>query len=95
MTPHEDLFVTKQPQQSFPSVCTTDGTRLPVTSGGHVSTSHLSLPNTFHVPKFSISLVSVSQLCDSNVLFTLSGCLVQDPKTDETLGIGHRVRRLL
>lgn len=67
-----------------------------VTSGGHVSTSHLLLPNIDHAQNLSIRLVLVSQLCDFGLkfIFTPSGCLVQDLKTNETLGIGHRVGRL-
>ena len=96
MTPQSDVFITKQQPDSPFSVCTADGTRLTVKFSGHVSTPQLSLPNTIHVPNLSLSLVSISQLVESAliVIFSSSGCVVQDPKTKEILGIGRKVGRM-
>ncbi|KAL4582843.1 hypothetical protein LXL04_007404 [Taraxacum kok-saghyz] len=96
MTPLPNIFTTKLPSQTLPSVSTANGTRLPITHSGHVSTPHLSLHNAVHVPNLSVSLVSVGQLCESGlcVLFSFFGCLVQDPQTKETLGIGRRVGKM-
>ena len=50
---------------------------------GYVFVSNLSLSNTFLIPKLTLNLLSVGQLCELglNVIFTSSGCRVQDPKT--------------
>ena len=49
----------------------------------------LSLSETFHIPKLSLNLLSIDQLCelDVNILFTNHGVNVQDP----WFGIGRKV----
>lgn len=78
------------------SISTADGTHIPIDFSGHVSTPQLLLNQTVHVPNLSINLVSVGQLCESRLicLFSPFGCVVQDPRTKETLGIGRRVGRM-
>ena len=41
----------------------------------------------------TINLISVGQLCDLglNVVFSSSGCYVQDPQTTQVIGIGRKV----
>ena len=50
----------------------------------------LSLNDTFHIPKLSLS---IGQLCESGVdlLFTNHGVDVQDPRTSQVLGTGRKV----
>ena len=63
---------------------------------GHVSTSTLSLPSTYFIPNLSLNLISIGQLCDLGltVLFSPSGCVVQEPHSGQILGIGRRHGRL-
>ena len=63
---------------------------------GPVSTSNLSITSTFHIPKLVINLISVGQLCDLGltVIFSSSGCHVQDPRTRQVIGIGRKVGRM-
>ncbi|GFZ16754.1 hypothetical protein Acr_26g0000240 [Actinidia rufa] len=93
-----DLFVfsSKSYESSFPIVHTIDGSSMTVDHVGHVSTSALSLPNTYYVRNLALNLISVGQLCDLGltVLFSSTGCVVQDPRTGQTLGIGRRHGRL-
>jgi hypothetical protein len=56
----------------FPlSVLTADGTSLPITSRGTLSTSSFSVPDVSLVPRLSMNLLSVTQTADSGcrVLF--------------------------
>lgn len=47
----------------------------------------------FYVPQLSLSLLSISQLSDFgfDVLFSSSGCVVQDQVSKKQIGTGHRV----
>ncbi|KAI3748828.1 hypothetical protein L6452_12207 [Arctium lappa] len=96
MTPCTDGFVSKKPPQHFTSVRTADNTGLPVSFSGNVSTPHIQLPGVLNIPKLSLSLVSVAQLLESNlnILFHSSGCIVQDPKTKQILGLDRKVGRM-
>ena len=71
----------------------TNGSSMLVSHIGYVSVSNLSLSNTFLIPKLTLNLLSVGQLCELglNVIITSSGCSVQDPKMGQTLGIGRKV----
>ncbi|KAG5546465.1 hypothetical protein RHGRI_018600 [Rhododendron griersonianum] len=53
----------------------------------------LSIPNVFYVPQLSLSLLSISQLSDSgfDVVFSSSGCVVQDRDSKKQIGAGRRV----
>ena len=48
----------------------------------------------FHIPKLSLNLLSIGQLCELGVdiLFTNHVVDVQDPHTSQVLGTGHKVR---
>ena len=63
---------------------------MPVSHKGKIFSLCLSLSDTFHIPKLSINLLSVGQLCELGVdiLFTNHGVDVQDPQTGQVLGIG-------
>ena len=96
MTSDLSAFSSKSVESSFPVIYTANGSYLTVDHVGHVSTSTLSLPHTYYVRKLTLNLVSVGQLCDLGltVLFSSTGCVVQDPQTGQTLGIGRRHGRL-
>ena len=83
MIPCTDGFVSKQPPHHFTLVRTAENTGLPVSFSGNISTPHIQLPEVLNVLKLSLSLVSVAQLLESDliILFHSSGCVVQDPKT--------------
>ena len=92
MTFDLSIFSSKSYESSFPVIYTTNGSSITVDHVGHVSTSTLSLPHTYCVHKLTLNFVFVGQLCDLGltVLFSSIGCVVQDPRTGQTLGIGRR-----
>ncbi|KAL5716108.1 hypothetical protein ACHQM5_017839 [Ranunculus cassubicifolius] len=96
MIPDATIFSSKSPASHTSSINTADGSQLHVKQVGQISTSTVSLPNTFHVPKLTINLVSVGQLCELGltVIFSSSGCQVQDLETGQTIGIGRKVGRM-
>ncbi|KAK3035833.1 hypothetical protein RJ639_034649 [Escallonia herrerae] len=87
-------FVSKQHMSHYPLIHTADGSRMPVNHVGHVSTSTLSLPDTYFIPSLKLNLISVSQLCDLgfDLQFSCTGCRVQHLETDQTIGIGHKAQ---
>ncbi|KAJ9543849.1 hypothetical protein OSB04_023556 [Centaurea solstitialis] len=96
MTPCPDGFLSKQPY-SLSSVGTTDLSPLPVLFSGNFSTDTVQLPEVLHVTWLAVGLVSLTQLQELGllVLFHPYGCLVQDSKTKQILGVGRRVGRVL
>ena len=79
MSPDSSSFTSVSPSSSI-LVATADGTLMPLAGVGSVVTPHLSLPNVYHIPKLTLNLASVGQLCDSGnlVTFSASSCFVQD-----------------
>ena len=69
---------------------------MPISHEGTITSSCLSLNDTFHIPKLSLNLLSVGQLCELgvNLLFTNHGVDVQDPQTGQVLGTGCKVGRM-
>ena len=63
---------------------------------GTISSPSLSFNNTFQIPKLSLNLFSVGQLCELciDVLLTNHGVDVQVPWTSQVLGIDHKVGRI-
>ena len=96
MTPNELQFSDKAPLAHPISICTADGTPMPVSHKGTISTPNLSLSDTFYIPKLSLNLLSISQLYELGVdiLFTNHGIDVQDPWTGQVLGVGRKVGRM-
>ncbi|KAL5762227.1 hypothetical protein ACOSP7_018491 [Xanthoceras sorbifolium] len=96
MTSDPSLFLKKSSNPSLPVIYTADGSSMNVQTVGHISTNNLSLSNAYFIPQLTLNLLSVGQLCDLglDVLFSSSGCRVQDPQTGKTLGIGRKVGRL-
>jgi hypothetical protein len=64
-------------------VITADGTSLPVSSRGTLSTFSFSVPDVSHVPSLKMNLFSASQLTDSgcHVILDADSCAVQDRRT--------------
>ena len=75
MTPDESQFSDKAPLEHLITIYTANGTPMPVSHKGTISSPNLSLNNTFHIPKLSLNLLSVGQLCELGVdpLFTNHG----------------------
>jgi hypothetical protein len=65
------------------NVLTADGTYLPVSSRGTISTSSFFVPDVSHVPRLKMNLFSASQLTDSgcHVILDADSCAVQDRHT--------------
>ena len=80
MTSDESQFSDKAPLEHPITIYTADGTPMPISHKGTISSSSLSLNDTFHIPKLSLNLLSVGQLCELGVdlLFTNHGVDVQD-----------------
>ena len=94
MTPDESQFSDKALLEHPITIYTADGTPMPVS---HKRSSHcLSLNDTFHIPKLSLNLLSIGQLCELGVdlLFTNHGVDVQDPRTGQVLGTSRKVGRM-
>ena len=81
MTPDESQFSDKAPLEHPITIYTADGTPMPVSYKGTISSHFLSLSDTFHIPKLSLNLFSIGQLCELGIdlLFTNHGVDVQDP----------------
>ena len=96
MTPDESQFSDRAPLEHSITIYTADGTPMPVSHKGTISSPRLSLNDTFHIPKLSFNLLSVGQLCELGVdlLFTNHGVDVQDPRTGQVLGTGRKVGRM-
>ncbi|GKV09607.1 hypothetical protein SLEP1_g21080 [Rubroshorea leprosula] len=82
MTSNSTLFSTLTPNTTAPPIHTADGSQMQVSQYGQVSTSTLTLLNTFLIPKLSFNLISVGQLCELGLelIFSTHGCRVQDPQ---------------
>ena len=82
MTPDESQFSNKAPLEHPITIYTADGTLMFVSHKGTISSPCLSLNDTFHIPKLSLNLLFVGQLCELGIdlLFTNHGVDVQDPR---------------
>ena len=96
MTPHSSLFSKLDPTPHLLNIHIADGSTMHGNSLDFVLTSNLSVPRVFHVPDLSYNLCSVGQLVELGyrLIFYYSGCIVQDPRTGQELGIGPRVGRM-
>ena len=96
MTPNESQFSDKVSLEHPITIYTIDGTPMPISHKGTISSPCLSLSDTFHIPKLSLNLLSIGQLCElgKNLLFTNHGMDVQDPQTCQVLGTGYKVGRM-
>ena len=96
MTHDSIIFTFKSIVSNSPAIHTANESSMPVSHIGHVFLSNLSLSNTFLIPKLTLNFLFFGQLCELglNVIFTSSGCFVQDPKMGHTLGISRKVGHL-
>ena len=96
MTPDESQFSDKAPLEHPITIYTTDGTPMPISHKGIISSPCVSLNDTFHIPKLSLNLLSFGQLCElgEDLLFTKHGMDVQDPRMGQVLEIGRKVSRI-
>ena len=96
MTPDESQFSDKAPLEHPITIYTADGTPMLVSHKGTISSPSLSLNDTIHIPKLSLNLLSVGQLCELGIdlLFTNHAVDVQDPRTGQVLGTGRKVGRM-
>jgi hypothetical protein len=96
MTSASHLFSSLSKNDINPSIHTADGSLMHVSHTGSISLSNLSLPNTYLIPKLNFNLISVGQLCDLGyeIIFSSSGCRVQDPRTGQLIGTGRKIGRL-
>ena len=74
------------------SIHIADGSNMNVRHKGSISSSDLSLPNTFLIPSLNINLIFVGQLCDLGYdeFFSSHGCRVQDLQTGHIIGKVHK-----
>ena len=93
MTPDESQFSEKAPLEHPITIYIADGTPMPVSHKGTISSPSLSLNDTFHIPKLSLNLLSVGQLCELSIdlLFTNHGVDVQIPGQVKCLGQAVRL----
>ena len=96
MTSDESQFSNKAPLEHPITIYTANGTPMPVSHKGTISSPCLSLSDTFHIPKLSLNFLSVGQLCELGIdlLFTNHGVDVQDPRMGQVLGTGRKVGRM-
>jgi hypothetical protein len=83
MTSDSSLLSTIRSLISHVRVLTADGTSLPVSSRGTLSTSSFSVPDISLVPHLKMNLFSASQLTDSgcHIILDADSCAVQDRRT--------------
>ena len=93
MTPHSSLFSELKPAPHPLNIRTANRSTMSGHNIGSVWTSNLSVPGVFNVPDLSYNLFSVGQLAELGyrIIFDYSGCIVQDLRTGQELGIGLRV----
>ncbi|CAL5387066.1 unnamed protein product [Camellia sinensis] len=96
MTSSSTIFSSLSSSPHIPSIHTADGSLMSVRHVGTVSTSSLSIPHVYHIPALTLNLISIGQLCELGltVTFSATDCLVQDPQTGQTIGIGRKHGRL-
>lgn len=71
MSYDDKAFVSLNPFSCMP-VMTVDGTHMPLVGIGSVSTTNISLFYFYYILSLTLSLPSISQLCDSSYSITFS-----------------------
>ena len=79
-----------------PIIYTADSSYMSVSHIDIIFSPDLTIPDTYLVPKLSLNLLSVGQLCELglDLYFSNRGVDVQDPLTGKLLGTGHKIGRL-
>nr|XP_025702499.1 uncharacterized protein LOC112803201 [Arachis hypogaea] len=96
MSSLRNLFSSLSPTTNAPSVNTANGSLLHATHHGVISQSNIHLSYAYFIPKLNFNLISVGQLVELgfDVIFSNSGCRVQDRRTGKIIGTGCKVGRL-
>ncbi|XP_072067055.1 uncharacterized protein [Arachis hypogaea] len=96
MSPQRHLFSSLSPTINAPSVNTANGSLLHATHHGIISQSNIHISNAYFIPKLNFNLLSVGQLVELSfdVIFSISGCRVQDRRMKKIIGTGCKVGRL-
>ena len=74
MTPHAFHFSQKMPLTPSPIIYTADSSHMSVSHIGIVFSPNLTIPDTYLVPKLSLNLLSVGQLCEFGLDLHFSNC---------------------
>jgi hypothetical protein len=74
MTPHASHFSQKMPLTPSPIIYTADSSHMSVSHICIVSSPNLTIPDTYLVPKLSLNLLSVGQLCELGLDLHFSNC---------------------
>jgi hypothetical protein len=83
-------------------IYTADSSHISVSHIGTNSSPNLTIPDTYLVPKLSLNILSIGQLCELglDLHFSNRGIDVQDPlmgkllETGQLLGTGRKIGRL-
>jgi hypothetical protein len=96
MSPDSQLFSSVIPITRAPLIQTANDLHISASHTGSISTSTLSLFDTYLIPNLTLNLISVGQLykLGYNLWSDSSGCRVQDPRMNQVLGTGRRVGRM-
>ena len=97
MTTNPSLFKKTLPVSNGSIITTTNGSTLKATYIGNVDTSTLYIPDTYLVPNLAFNLISVGQLYDLGLDLHFSkqyGCIVQDPRIGQKVGIERKIGTL-
>uniref|UniRef100_A0A2N9G9D7 Integrase catalytic domain-containing protein n=1 Tax=Fagus sylvatica TaxID=28930 RepID=A0A2N9G9D7_FAGSY len=96
MTPHASHFSQKTPLAPSPIIYTADSSHMSVSHIGTISSPGLTILDTYLVPKLSLNLLSVSQLCELglDLHFFNRGVDVQNSLTGKLLGTGRKIGHL-
>jgi len=97
ITPDLSLLHNVKRIQSACYITMPNGKKASIKHVGHIQLApNLVLDNVLHVPEFQFNLLSISRLTkqfNTNVIFTPSTCLIQDP-TMQTVTLGNEHRGL-
>jgi hypothetical protein len=90
MTSDSSILSTLRSLISHVNVLTADGTSLPVSSRGTLSTSSFSVPDISHIPRLKMNLFSASQITDSGccVILDVDSYAIQDRHTQVLVRAG-------
>ena len=96
MTLHSSLFSELKPAPHPFNIRTANCFTMSSHNIGYVSTSNLLVPGVFNVPNLSYNLFSVGQLAELGyrIIFDYFGCIMQDSRMGQKLGINPRVGRM-
>jgi hypothetical protein len=96
MTPHASHFSQKTHLAPSPIIYTADSSHMSVSHIGTISSPDFTIPDTYLVPKLSLNLLSVGQLCELglDLHFSNHGVDVQETLTGKLLGTGRKIGRL-